>query len=192
MFGMVFSAFTHILGDLFVFFLPLFIVRSLQLGGREKVALVFVFTIGGMSIIASFVRFGLVYESYNIKAQKKHVNPLDTVHALTMWSAIEIFFGFTAFVLPSLRAVIRSGKEKGSLGASLNKRHPSTSTKWSYKLKMENSGDSRSLVTTTTHIRIPSSSRGSGRKGGEDCESQTELRPWEDPWEKKTHLPPAP
>jgi len=114
MFGTTFISFTQLVSAIGVFVIPLFIIRRLQLRGPEKSALSFVFACGAMSITAVVVRFGLVLEVIN-----NHITTLDSINGIAIWCCVQVFFGFVANILPTLRALIRSpplaGEQKRKL-----------------------------------------------------------------------------
>jgi len=79
------------------------------------VSLMIVFGVGGISIIASIVRFSII--------EQRLVNKIfnwDTMHLYCLWSHAEVTFGIIAFSLPVFRYILLDtvGKISSYLGLS--------------------------------------------------------------------------
>ena len=79
--------------------LPLLAITSLRLRAPEKLALIFIFAMGGLSMAASVSRYAHLYQ--HIK--KPPLTP-ETIHILEVWGSVEMAAAIIAFSLPSLRA----------------------------------------------------------------------------------------
>ncbi|KAF8472817.1 hypothetical protein BDZ91DRAFT_760280 [Kalaharituber pfeilii] len=90
----------NIATDLIVISLPLLIISTLRLRRPEKLALVFVFSMGGLSIAASVARYAILYPYI-----RKPPLTIATLHVLEIWGTVEMAAGALAFSLPSLRAL---------------------------------------------------------------------------------------
>lgn len=80
--------------------LPLLIISSLRLRRPEKLALVFIFCMGGLSIAASVSRFAILYPYI-----KTPPLTTQTIHVLEVWGTVEMAAAVIAFSLPSLRVL---------------------------------------------------------------------------------------
>ncbi|RPA82739.1 hypothetical protein BJ508DRAFT_325205 [Ascobolus immersus RN42] len=130
----------HMLTDLNILVLPLFVIQSLGMQSRREYAgIFFVFLIGCLSIAASCARFAVVFESGTFNASSS----MSTAQ-LEIWTPVEQNAAVIAACLPSMRVLIRgaaksvratsakrSDKEYGASGASKE----SQSSKFSTKLK---------------------------------------------------------
>lgn len=90
----------NIFTDLLILGLPLLIISSLRLRRPEKVALAFIFCMGGLSIAASVTRFAIIYPYI-----KTPPLTTQTIHVLELWGTVEVAAAVTAFSLPSLRVL---------------------------------------------------------------------------------------
>lgn len=90
----------NIFTDLLIMGLPLLIISSLRLRRPEKIALAFIFCMGGLSIAASVSRFTILYPYI-----KQPPLTTQTVHVLELWGTVEMAAAVTAFSLPSLRVL---------------------------------------------------------------------------------------
>lgn len=90
----------NIFTDLLIMGLPLLIISSLRLRRPEKIALVFIFCMGGLSIASSVTRFAILYPYI-----KTPPLTTQTIHVLELWGTVEIAAAVTAFALPSLRVL---------------------------------------------------------------------------------------
>ncbi|KAF8451544.1 hypothetical protein BGX38DRAFT_1091587, partial [Terfezia claveryi] len=90
----------NIFTDLLIMGLPLLIISSLRLRRPEKIALAFIFCMGGLSIAASVSRFTILYPYI-----KQPPLTTQTIHVLELWGTVEMAAAVTAFSLPSLRVL---------------------------------------------------------------------------------------
>lgn len=97
----IFSSLVHVLTcSRVVMGLPLLIISSLRLRRPEKLALVFIFCMGGLSIAASVTRYAILYPYI-----KSPPLTTQTIHVLELWGTVEMASGVLAFCLPSLRVL---------------------------------------------------------------------------------------
>lgn len=127
---LAFSA-TDVVGDVLVVVMPFpFISGLLQIGPREKVAVLFIFLLGTLSTAASIVRLGFisqaVYDS-NHPELKKHKSGA----APGVWSTVEAAIGCLAANLPPLGPLIRRAPSPHKLSLSVRNRYRSYSKGYS-------------------------------------------------------------
>lgn len=91
----------HFSSDLFIFFLPLFILRTLRLNWKKKLGLYVTFGFGVFSIGASAARFVTVLCTY----------PDVSLPVLELWCALDSYAGLIVACLPSLRPFLNLGRE---------------------------------------------------------------------------------
>jgi len=173
MFGMTFLSFTHLLSDLGVFMMPILIIPGLQLGSHEKGAIFFALVIGATSIVASIVRFALLCQSYlDVNASPR--GELEAINAINVWSNVQVFFAFFAFLLPTLRTAFRRRYGGSSIGSGRGGFVPGV------KGKNGSHEDAHRLnIPIHTTITVASQTEGADDHAG----SETELRPYRQPWE---------
>ena len=80
--------------------LPMLIISTLRLRRPEKLALAFIFCMGGLSIAASVSRFTILYPYI-----KQPPLTTQTIHVLELWGTVEMAAAVIAFSLPSLRVL---------------------------------------------------------------------------------------
>lgn len=94
-----------------------YFVRTLGGSTRVVAALMFVTLMGLISVVASSVRFGILYPLFG-----GIQNPADVARPSSLWSSIEVLFGMIAACLPAFRTLIRkaadSRKGTGAGGTS--------------------------------------------------------------------------
>jgi len=95
----------NVVSDLSIIAVPVFLVSLLQLRRPERIALLFVFSIGSISIAASIVRLVVI----TVRVNEERFD-WDTVHVYMLWSHAEVFFGVVAFMMPSFRFLLRRFK----------------------------------------------------------------------------------
>lgn len=83
----------HFSSDIFIFALPLFFLRNLQLNWRKRIGLYITFGFGVISISACLLRFLIVMVTY----------PNVSTTNIELWSAIDAYVGVMVACLPSLR-----------------------------------------------------------------------------------------
>jgi len=103
----VILAVVNIFSDLAIALVPILLISSLRLRKHEKTGLLFVFSVGSISIIASVSRMIVM-----ISRLKAHRADWDTVHVLMLWCHAEVFFGILAFMLPSFKFLVNRATEK--------------------------------------------------------------------------------
>ena len=109
---------------------PLLILRTLGLQGSERYAFVFVYVVGGLSPLASllryvFIRMGYVDNPAALVPGKAFffaVDSLTLLEKIKLWTTVEAASGIVAFCLPSLRRLFKRGavrlRSRGFLGMS--------------------------------------------------------------------------
>ncbi len=86
--------------------LGLVLVRALNLGRRQKVALLFVLLMGCIPPLASCVRY---YFISNILISNQTATLLADLDAILLWSQLDAQFAMYATCLPAFRAFLRGG-----------------------------------------------------------------------------------
>ncbi|KAH8150901.1 uncharacterized protein LAJ45_05083 [Morchella importuna] len=92
----------NILSDIVILLLPLPSLLRLQVNKRKRVALILVFSIGGVAVIASIVRINALYIF-----QHSTDIPYDGIFIL-IWSQVEINVAIISASAPSLRPLVKS------------------------------------------------------------------------------------
>jgi len=100
----------NVASDIAIICVPILLVSTLHLGRTERVGLLFVFSIGSVSIIASIVRVVVITD--RLKAARMD---WDTIHVYMLWTHAEVFFGVVAFMLPAFRFLLRRALERLSI-----------------------------------------------------------------------------
>jgi hypothetical protein len=95
---------SHVLADLAVIFLGLYVVSALQLGRRERYGLGFVFGLGFLTIITALIRFGIQIDYIQQKAKGKSNGDIQPLYLATV---AEIMGAILAVSLPSTRVWLR-------------------------------------------------------------------------------------
>ncbi len=91
----------HLSSDVFIFVLPFFILRILQLDWKKMVPLYVTFGFGIFSIGACLARFLIVLLTY----------PYVPTTTIELWCALDIYSGFMVACLPSLRPYLNLKQE---------------------------------------------------------------------------------
>ncbi|KAI9705457.1 MAG: hypothetical protein M1836_006212 [Candelina mexicana] len=101
------STFTNIFTDLLILLIPLTLLTTLLRSSSplELSALLFVITIGGLSITAALARF------VTLKAVQ-HAPKAEITHTIDVWALVEIVASLVAVCLPSLRTFVRRREER--------------------------------------------------------------------------------
>lgn len=84
--------------------LGLILVQSLKLGRRQKVAVLFVLTMGCIPPLASCIRY---YFISNILISNQTATLLSDLDAILLWSQLDAQFAMYATCLPAFRAFLR-------------------------------------------------------------------------------------
>ncbi|KAI5803014.1 hypothetical protein EDC01DRAFT_645518 [Geopyxis carbonaria] len=106
---------SNITTDAIVMLLGLFLIRNLQLGRRQKMALVFIIIVGSIPIIASAVRYS------NVRTIITDTNKERVRHSLfnvELWSLLDGNFAIYTTCLPALRAFLRSREPRTTVSGS--------------------------------------------------------------------------
>lgn len=111
------NAALNIITDIAIAVLPLPVIKSLNLPRRPKLALMFVFLLGGITCIVSLLRLQSLY-AVSVSNDISWDNPL-----AAMWSNLEVNIGIICSCLPTLKTcIVRvfpsifSGRGTGSNG----------------------------------------------------------------------------
>ena len=91
----------HFSSDIFIFILPLSILRTLRLGWKKKFGLYITFGFGVFSIGACLVRFLIVTTTY----------PEVPITNIEVWCALDSYVGLLVACLPSLRPYLNLKQE---------------------------------------------------------------------------------
>lgn len=169
--GISIQAWTSILGDILVFIISLMTVLNLQLKGRESYAIIIVFVIGSMSIVASVIRF-----TQTEKSAAHHTTSIEVTHAVIAWGTIELLFSYTAFCLPCLRVLFTQAQQQRSTAASASHGTKSWVSSRSQKKRIPDIEDS--VLVTKDLVVNSTSSRPSLE--------ETEMDTWRQPWKNGT------
>lgn len=102
------GSFLNITTDLVILILPLLTIQSFNLRRREKLGLCFIFSVGIMSVVASVVRYVVMYLPF-----RHPPATMQGVRVSFLWSTLEMLTGFTAFCLPSFRVFLFKAFSKG-------------------------------------------------------------------------------
>lgn len=93
----------------------LLVVKNLQLGKKENIALVFVFSLGFFTVVVSCIRFAFQIKLINEYAAVKVLSGAINLQVIYLASISEIAGGMIAVSLPSLRVWYRKiGETKSS------------------------------------------------------------------------------
>lgn len=95
--------------DVSIVFMPLFVIRTLQMSRTRKASVSGVFLLGLFCIIASAVRL-----HYSVELKSMPTNT-SVITKDTMWSFIEPSMSITAACLPTLAPLFRGGRDASSL-----------------------------------------------------------------------------
>ncbi|KAL7270631.1 hypothetical protein RUND412_006660 [Rhizina undulata] len=106
--GMRLQSWTNMGSDLLLITIPLLTILPMSLGRRERYALIMIFSIGALSLVATIIRYVQVKEIV-----KYAVDSVDAMRGVLVWTTVEKLLAFVAFCLPSLR-VLFSKAEKAS------------------------------------------------------------------------------
>ena len=103
------SAF-NIITDIWILALPIKTLLSIQRPNREKFALIFVFSLGVFSCIASIIRL------HAIRIYTESTDPFYDSVPINLWSMIEVNIGIWCASIPALKALVSSGQRERSRG----------------------------------------------------------------------------
>jgi hypothetical protein len=102
--GSTLQAWLNLTTDMLILLISIIAISSLKLGGRERIALFSVASLGSISIIMCLVRFVEVYKV----AKNPEQGTVDVIRAVYMWATFESSFAFIAFCLPSFKVLLRN------------------------------------------------------------------------------------
>jgi len=100
----------NVASDIAIICVPILLISTLHLGRTERLGLLFVFSIGSISIIASIVRVVVITD--RLKAARMD---WDTIHVYMLWTHAEVFFGVVAFMLPAFRFLFKRALRRFSI-----------------------------------------------------------------------------
>ncbi|KAL2051850.1 hypothetical protein ABVK25_007765 [Lepraria finkii] len=103
--SLLWFAITEVLGDIAILSLPYPCIRKLQMGKRDKIGLIVIFSLGGISTF-----FGIVRLLYVAKTFHTYFNPhvvSRTGAAPEFWTTVEVCLGVVAACLPPLGPLLR-------------------------------------------------------------------------------------
>ncbi|KAF2008585.1 hypothetical protein BU24DRAFT_468705 [Aaosphaeria arxii CBS 175.79] len=138
----------NILTDIWIIYLPINTLLKIQRPRREKLALIFVFSLGVFSCIASIVRL------HSIRIYTESPDPFYDSVPVNIWSMIEINIGIWCASIPALKALfIRSQREKSraATGYHYHSRDKSNSKGATAKIGAGASDSDRSQGTVIGH-----------------------------------------
>jgi len=96
----------NMVADIAVLSIPIFILKSLQLGRKDRYAYLFVLTLGVLSFVSSIARVALIAEAIHAG----DATPDQIVSRLVvseLWSFVEILVAVLVYTLPAFRTVLR-------------------------------------------------------------------------------------
>jgi len=119
-------------GDRAVLLIPLMVLREIRLGTVARWSLCFVYFVGGISILASFLRY--VFIRRYIPADDEY-EAIALNETFEVWNAVEYCTASIAFCLPSLRGLWRrkpnvspGPTSLGGLASSVSEERPPPTT----------------------------------------------------------------
>lgn len=150
----VFQFITNVFTDLMIMGLGWLLLRNLQLGERDRYALAFILIIGCVPMIASAMR---LQSSLNVMQEKDRLKQRYRLEMVEMWSQVDGYFGFFATCLPSLRAFLRRGGDRGAKkSASRSAGEVSSGSKGMFSIRIGKGTDSEVLTSKIAEDTWPS------------------------------------
>ncbi|KAF8053884.1 hypothetical protein FPV67DRAFT_1443036 [Lyophyllum atratum] len=96
----------NITTDILIFLLPMPTVFALQVNARKRTALLLIFSIGSLAVIASIVRINALYK-YQHAAQNMGDVPYVAAYIL-IWTQVEINMAISSASAPALKPLVKS------------------------------------------------------------------------------------
>ncbi|KAF2838668.1 hypothetical protein M501DRAFT_1016759 [Patellaria atrata CBS 101060] len=104
------STFTNIATDVIILLIPVSTLAGMSLTKTDYSSLLFVFLMGGISIVAALARF------VTLKLVQ-HVPKANITHTIDVWALVEIVASILAVCLPSLRVFVRGRRAVVMVGS---------------------------------------------------------------------------
>ena len=117
-----FFSLTDVPFDLVIVLMPFPCIRKLQMGGREKASIAFIFSLGTLSTVAAVIRLYFISEGFLVDFGSEKVVKVSGA-APALWSTIEAGVGVIAACLPPLGPLIRKAPSATRAPVSLYRKY---------------------------------------------------------------------